>query len=159
MPNQYDPPGQADRNWEIWDLYAQGFSQREIARRFNLTQGRVSGIIKDIRSQLPEETKQDWRKRELTFLDTMRKDMMELVKKPLPPATNSKGELLRDEDGEIIRDATGRLAAYDRALNTHAKLVQMLGLAEMAKEPTGGSDPTQAAQEAAADAAQYLNEE
>ncbi len=149
---RYDLNG---RNGRIWRRYCQGHTQEAIAAEFNLDQSRISQIISEVRQSIPEFDRSKLVQREVDFLDQARQTFMELADQPLPPAFDTKGNALRDPaTKQLVRDASGRVAALKAAMETGDRLAKLLGLNAPAK--TELTLPHEAQEAAAALAAAAL---
>jgi hypothetical protein len=115
------------RNGKVWRAYVRGDTQETIAARHNITRGRVSQILTEIRQSIPPEDRATLVLRETEFLDNLRRIALDLVEAgPTPAYSNGKPILM--EDGLIAEDHSGRLAAFDRAVKVHERLCKLLGL-------------------------------
>lgn len=56
------------RNGAIWQDFIAGASQQELARRFEISQARVSQIIAEVRDSIPAETKAEVIQRNIDLL-------------------------------------------------------------------------------------------
>lgn len=118
----------ADRDLDIWRAYCDGLTQTAIGRRFNLDQSTVSRIIDRVRDSIPQEDRAAMVRRQVEFLLNMQAEMMVDFHEPLPPAFDKDGNILVDENGQVVRDKTGRFAAWDRAVRSARELAKLLGL-------------------------------
>jgi hypothetical protein len=120
------------RNGKVWRAYVRGDTQETIAARHNITRGRVSQILTEIRQSIPPDDRATLVLRETEFLDNLRRAALDLVERgPIPAYSSGKPILM--EDGTIAEDHSGRLAAFDRALKVHERLCKVLGLEAPAK--------------------------
>lgn len=118
-----------NRDLEIWRAYCAGSPQDAIARRFGVSQPTVSRAIDRVRKSIPVEDRDALIRREIAFLEWMRTEMIKDFQAELPPAFDQKGNALEHpETGELVRDATNRYAAFDRALRAQAEFRKLLGL-------------------------------
>lgn len=138
---------QEGRNGEVWRLYCQGLTQEAIAERFSIHQTRVSQIIQAVRATIPEVDRSALLVREIDFLDQARTAFMDLADADMPPAFTKDGVVLRDEQGNVVRDVATRLAALEAAQKTGDRLAKRLGLDATVKVDV---DVSAAAQEVAA---------
>ena len=101
------------RNSKIWELHLAGWSQEHIGARFNITQGRVSQILKQIRESIPEATREELITTEVERLDYALGKTVEVLERPHVVVTPSGRvaheivEYARDEDGNILLDKHG----------------------------------------------------
>ena len=70
MP-QENGPRLDGRNGEIWRAYLFGKTQEAIAEEFELSQQRVSEVIREVRESLPETDANELRRADLERLDAM----------------------------------------------------------------------------------------
>ncbi|HEU4753929.1 MAG TPA: sigma factor-like helix-turn-helix DNA-binding protein [Armatimonadota bacterium] len=148
------------RNGKIWRLYCRGWTQERIAQEFEISQQRVSQIIRQVRDSLPQQTREEVAAEILDFLREARTIAMDLVEMNGAPVTAGKdGEVVRDpETGEVVRDFSGRL----RALETAGKFAEwerrMLGIDAPSRLDVNVGEQA-AAERAAAEALSYLHGE
>jgi hypothetical protein len=119
-----------ERNEEMWRLYCSGWTQTEIARKYGLSQARISVILAGVRSSLPERKREDLIDRELAFLDGIRKRAIELTQMlPAPVTAGRDGAVVRDPvTDEVVRDFSGHVQGFKLAIESHDRFVRMLGL-------------------------------
>ena len=70
MPNAKDPRLEG-RNGEIWRAHLFGKTQEAIAEEFDVSQQRVSQIVREVRESLPETDLMEMRRADLERLDAM----------------------------------------------------------------------------------------
>jgi hypothetical protein len=117
----------AGRNGDIWRAYITGRNQEWIGHHFGLSQQRVSQILTAVREALPDDEREDWRVIAVEALREVHADLVDLVRKPLPPTFSQRGDILRDETGSAIQDASERLATVDRMLRLQERMGRTLG--------------------------------
>lgn len=144
----------AGRNGQIWQKYISGRTMESLADEYGLTKGRISQIVTEVRDSIPEEKRADIVKRQVDFLEKLQADVAELFYAPLPPAFDKNGSILYDDEGKVVRDATGRLNALAGVLKVMDRHARLLGTDAATKLDANvtGADPTGAmllAQEAA----------
>jgi transcriptional regulator with XRE-family HTH domain len=140
------------RNGELWRGWISGTSQDALAERFGISQQRVSQIIAEIRKSIPEPQKEELWCREMDFLDRLRVKAMELVDSDLPPVFSNRGHILCDENGEVVRDSSGRLAAINAAVKLHERVARMAGIDAPTRTDLSIGSVQQAVAERAAEA-------
>lgn len=156
------PPRLEGRTGEVWKLYVSGWTQESIAQHFGIHQTRVSQIIAGVRALLPEKDRAQIIQEEVEFLGVLRREAMALATSPLPPAFDQKGFPLSDPvTKEVIRDASGRVAAMKLALDVQAQHRKLLGLDQPLKVDATVSHAAaeKAAEMAAAAVARMAEEE
>lgn len=144
-------PRLAGRDGDIWRLYCRGMSQGKIARKFEISQQRVSQIIADVRDSIPIEERDALIKRETDLLYTLREEVLELWDADAPDLV-SNGRVI-----EGVKDHAGRLAAVARAESLTARLHRVLGLDAPQKVDLTLPGEVAAAQKAAADAMAHVH--
>ena len=119
----------AGRNGVIWRDYCGGMTQAALAKREGLTQGRVSQIIRQVRNSIPEVKREEEVQRSLEMLHALRVEALKVLALRAAPVTAGKdGDVLLDpEDGEVVRDHTGRLRALETAMKVEQRIGQILG--------------------------------
>lgn len=121
----------AGRNGEIWRAYVNGLTQDAIADKFGISQQRVSQIVHDVRSSIPDRVRGEVVDRQVELLERLQGEAIELWEKPPIPAY-SNGRPILDEDGQAVEDHTYRMRALDAVLKIVDRHADMLGL----KAPT-----------------------
>lgn len=71
----------AERDAEILRLRRQGLTMQDIADRFDLSQPRISQIVKAALAALPATTAEEIRAQELEYLDQLRAEVAEVIKR------------------------------------------------------------------------------
>lgn len=153
------PERLAGRNGLIWAHYVRGTTQEALAERFGLSQQRVSQIIEDVRTSIPQIIREQVIQAELDLLMGLRAEILEIWDAEPAPLMGRDGEVVcNPESGEIVRDHSGRLAAAKMAVNVSESLRRMLGL-DAAQKVDVGLGEQHAAEEAAVEALRRLAEE
>ena len=116
----------AGRNGDVWREYCSGRNQTYVAEKFGISQQRVSQIVGEVRSALSEEERGDWRVRALETLSEMHAVLVHLASSPAPP-TFSSGDILRDENGEPVRDYSGIYSAMHLIVKLQERMARALG--------------------------------
>jgi DNA-binding CsgD family transcriptional regulator len=125
-PQNHQHDRLAGRNGEIWRMYTSGLTQQAIAARLGMHQSSVSNVLKQVRDALPADERDDWRIIAIETLRELHAVAVEIVRSD-PPPTFHQGEPLRDENGEIVRDASTRLVAIDRLIRIQERAARALG--------------------------------
>lgn len=125
------------RNGEIWRAWVSGRTQEFIADKFGISQQRVNQIIALVREGIPEDAKKDWRLVALETLGHFHAEMVEIADSPPPPAFQG-GEILKDENGAIVRDVSVRFQALDRVIKLQERAARMLGTDSPVAMEVGG---------------------
>jgi DNA-binding Lrp family transcriptional regulator len=97
----------------MYRMHATGRSMNEIAEQFGISRQAVAQII--ARYGANGITDDESRTLELAQLDYLSSEMIAIVNRGPAPATNVKGELMYDGNGELILDPSGMIAAADTA--------------------------------------------
>lgn len=154
LPN----PALAGRNGRIWKEFCRGASQAELAQKYNLSPQRISQIINETRDSIPFEERDALVKQEMDLLRDLRKEVLELWDADAAPLIHGpRAEIVRDENDNVVRDHSGRLAALARAESLTARLHRVLGLDAPAKLDLNLSGEEEAARKAGADALTRLH--
>lgn len=122
---------QAERDAEIWRLYARGRRQSDIARQYGVTQGAISQAIARHRATIPDETKDEIAKREIDLLTSLRDEVLALWHDTngAPVTAGKDGDIVRDpETNEVVRDHSGRLAAIRAARELSERIARITGI-------------------------------
>lgn len=117
----------ADRDFDIWQRYANGETQQAIADHYSLTQPAISMILARMRDDIPIEERRARQRRQLADLDHMRKQALELADAAPIPAY-SQGRPILMADGTQAEDHTGRVRAMDLVLKLQEREAKGLGL-------------------------------
>jgi hypothetical protein len=126
-----------ERNAEIWRAYCSGLSQVDVATRFNLSQSRVSQIILEVKAAIPPDDLTDWRLRAFETLKVLHADMVATATADPPPAFHA-GEVLKDDNGNVVRDLTTRMHAIDRVVKLQERAGRSMGTDAPAKAQVTG---------------------
>lgn len=146
------------RDGRIWRAYLLGTTQEAIASQENISQARVSQIIRETRASIPEVDLGEARRDHLDTMRTLAEVAAKIMEAPLPPAY-SNGRPIVDSDGTVVRDAGPRMAALDRLVKIQERMAKVLGLdAPVKADVTVTEAATHKAAEAAAEAMSRLYE-
>lgn len=97
----------------MYRMHATGRTLNEIAEQFGISRQAVAQII--ARYGTNGITDDESRTLEMAQLDYLSSEMIAIVNRGPAPATNVKGELMYDGNGELILDPSGMIAAADTA--------------------------------------------
>lgn len=123
MPREVE----VERNAEIWRRFCAGERQAAIAKSYGISQQTVSEICQRKRIALGPIDRDKKRQELASQLDYLRAQMAELVERE--PAPMYRGaEPVRDDDGNVVEDHSGRIAATDALLRVQARAAKLLGL-------------------------------
>lgn len=151
-------PALAGRNGRIWRDYCRGSTQAELAEKYGLSQQRVSQIVNEVKDSIPLEERTDLIRQETDLLRALRKEVLELWDaEPAPLIHGPRAEIVRDENEEVVKDHTGRLAALARAESLTARLHRVYGLDAPAKLDLSLAGEEEAAKRAAGEALAHLH--
>jgi DNA-binding transcriptional regulator LsrR (DeoR family) len=111
----------AGRDGAIWQSYIRGATQESIARKFGISQQRVSAVIKEVRDNMPEETKQEIVQREIEMLYTAREHVIELMEQAV---ATGEAKLALDAVDRLVRvgERQARLLGLDAATKVEANV-------------------------------------
>lgn len=120
----------ADRDWEWWLEYCSGRTQREIAHREGLDQSTISRALERVRATIPPEKREDMVERSLAMLRDLQAGAVEIYRlAPAPVFVGKDGDVARDPDnGEVVRDYSGKLRALETAVKVNESVRKLLGL-------------------------------
>lgn len=129
-----------DRNGKIWLEYCAGRTQEHLAAKYDISTGRVSQIIAQVRSSLPETKRAEEIQRSLDMLRELRAGAVEIYElAPAPVFVGKDGDVARDPDnGEVVRDYSGKLRALESAVKVDESIRKLLGLDEPKRLDIGG---------------------
>lgn len=141
------------RNGAIWRAYTfGGRTQEAIAEEYGITQERVSQILAAVRASIPDDDLSELRRVHTENLLSVHAALADIAALPLPPAY-SNGRPIIDENGEMVRDVSSRMAALMNIAKIETRAAQLLGLdASVKVDVTVNEQARQAAASAAADA-------
>lgn len=149
----------AGRNGQIWRDYCRGVTQQEIGRKYQLSQNRVSEIIKQVRDSIPEHVRADAVTEIREHLRELRAEASRIADMdPTPVHHPRTGEILCDLDGRPVYDYAGKIRAMETALRFAESERKLLGLDAAVKVDMHTTDQA-AADRAAREAASRLEQE
>lgn len=130
------------RNGEIWYRHAvRAQTQEQIAEELGISHQRVSQILAEVRESLPAEIdRQGLVRHSLEFLKAAQDKAMEIVElTPAPVFVGKDGSIARDENGNVVRDYSGRLKALEVAIKANETIAKRFGLDAPQKIETSGA--------------------
>jgi predicted DNA-binding protein (UPF0251 family) len=124
------PQGLSEEQAEVYRLtVVNRLTQREIASRMDLSQQRVSQILADARAKLPPVDLEAIRRESLELHLKTQRFALELAEMRGAPVTAGKdGDIVRDDDGSMVRDYSLRLAALEQARKADVEIRKLHGL-------------------------------
>jgi transcriptional regulator with XRE-family HTH domain len=124
------PQGLSEEQAEVYRLtVVNRLTQREIASRMDLSQQRVSQILADARAKLPPVDLEAIRRESLELHLKTQRAALELAEMRGAPVTAGKdGDIVRDDDGSMVRDYSLRLAALEQARKADVEIRKLHGL-------------------------------
>jgi hypothetical protein len=131
----------AERRAEEWELYCQGWTQPQIAAKFEIDQSTVSDDLRLYREAFPPESREQRIAAHQAGLAWATRRLRELAEKPAPPVTaGALGQLVRDPlTDEVVRDyGLQRQAALD-LVRLQEREAKLLGLNAADKVEVSGS--------------------
>lgn len=125
-----------------WAVYRK--SQASIAQQYGISQQRVSLIIAAVREIKASEIadRQAMQLKSFETLDEITKRAMNLaekIKEGAPVAVGKDGIILRDPDGNMVRDYSGYLNALKAVKDFDAETAKRFGLSSPDKVETSGT--------------------
>lgn len=129
------------RNGEVWHRYAiRSQTQAKIAEELGIGQQRVSQILDDVRKTIPEPDRQELVKHSIELLQYAQDTALEIVAMtPAPVFVGKDGSIAYDENGNVVRDYSGRLRALETAIKANDTIAKRLGLDSPTKIETSGA--------------------
>lgn len=118
------------RNGDVARAYfVRGWTLQQIADEFEISNQRVSQIIEQARKEMPETDKGELLRESVELIRYVKDQAVELIEMAGAPVFVGKdGTLARDEEGNVVRDYSGRLRALDMALKADDTIAKRLGL-------------------------------
>lgn len=117
----------ADRDWDIWLRYTDGHTQEQIANHYGLDHSTISRILTRMRDDIPIQERRARQRRQLTDLDHLRQEALQLVDAdPIPAYSNGKPIILADGK-TVAEDHTSRVRAMDLVVKLQEREAKALG--------------------------------
>jgi DNA-binding CsgD family transcriptional regulator len=119
------------RNGQIWREYVRGATQEALAEKYGIGQQRVSQILAAVREKIGTQERSELIAEEIDLFRDLRADILATVydAKGAPVTAGKDGDIVRDpETGEVVRDASTKLAALARVEALSARMHKLLGL-------------------------------
>lgn len=117
------------RDMEIYERHIRGETLAKLGDEYGITMSRVSQICAEVRRTLPERSREDLVAASLDQLEFLREKVIEMVGMRGAPVTAGQlGEILHDEDGEVVRDYSLRIKAVAEAHRLNQTFARRLGL-------------------------------
>lgn len=128
------------RDGQIWRAYTvYRHTQSRIAADFGISSTRVSEIIQQVRATIPQHDLDEMRQMSIDLYADLTRRAMEIVDLvPAPVVVGKDGDILY-EDGEIVRDYSGRLRAIETAAKMDGETRKLMGLDSATKSEVSGS--------------------
>lgn len=149
----------AGRNGNVWREYCRGATMDALAERYNISMQRVSQVIAQVADSIPQQERAALIAQEVDYMREVRLGILELWDSPAPPVTQRSGdgwEYVRDPEGRLAYDYSGRLHAANLALKYSERMHKLLGLEAATKVDIGASEEA-ASRLAAAEALAHLH--
>lgn len=129
------------RNGEIWQDYTvRRMSQERIAAKHGIGQQRVSQIIREVREKIPAVDLDEMRLKSVELYSDLVRRAMDIVDlAPAPVFVGKDGSIAYDEDGSVVRDYGGRIAAMRTAADMEKEIRKLYGLDAAEKVEQSGS--------------------
>lgn len=129
------------RNGSIWrahTIYRR--TMEDIAEEFGISQPRVSQIIADVRASIPVHDLDQMRNQSVELYAELTRRALEIVDLvPAPIFVGKDGSIAYDDDGEVVRDYSGRLRAIETASKMEEHTRKLMGLDSALKSEVSGS--------------------
>ena len=141
-----------ERNLSMWRDWCSGMTQDAIAEKYGITRGRVSQVMTEVRSSLPEADVKALVLRELGMAEDIRSRALFIADLGPTPAY-SNGKRMEDDNGDAVQDYSTVLSALDRVMKAGERVSKLLGLDAAQKVEATVTSLEREATSAAADAA------
>ncbi len=133
MPEPTSRHRTADRDWQIWQRYLGGETQRALAKAFGLNQSTISDIIARLRTDVPIEERRARQMRALADMDELREVALRMAHEPgtvrdpeLPLKAIDRIVRMAEREAKALgTDAPSRVSVEAEALG--AEILAMLG--------------------------------
>lgn len=116
------------RDVEIYERSMRGERTSDLAREYSLSDGRISQIVTEIGRNMPEVDIAHLRALSASRLEFMQNEVIRLAKMDAAPAFTQRGDLILDENGEVVRDYSTRLRALAEMRAIDAQFSKRFGL-------------------------------
>ncbi len=117
------------RNMEIYEKRIRGASLAALAGEYDLTEQRISGICAEQRRAMPALDREAMVAASFEQLEYLREKVLEMVEmRPAPVTFGEMGDLLRDEDGSVVRDYKLRTTSIELARKLNESTRKLLGM-------------------------------
>jgi len=131
MIGENEDPRLSGRNGLIWRQHIiDGRTQEDVAHEHRISQQRVSEIIAQVRSTIPDRNREELVQDSLEVLRELQTTAVELMRMVGAPVTAGKdGDVLYDpEDQSVVRDYSLRLNALKGVLSVNESVRRLVGL-------------------------------
>jgi len=129
------------RNGQVvrrYTIYRQ--TQAQIADDLDISQARVSEIIAEWRASTPAVDLDAMRQQSLALYAELTERALEIADLAgAPIAVGKDGKIFYDENGEVVRDHSGRLRALETAAKMDAETRKLMGLDAAGRMEISGS--------------------
>lgn len=128
------------RNGEIWHRYAvRGQTLERIAEDLELSAQRISQILEETRKSIAPIDRQKMIEESVELIKFVKDQAIEIVEMAGAPVFVGKdGKIARDENGNVVRDYSGRINASRLALDADNVIAKRLGLDAATKTEVSG---------------------
>lgn len=129
------------RNGSIWravTIYQRSYE--DVAEEFGISYQRVGQIINDTRANIPTVDMDAMRQESVELYRELQRRALEIVDLvPAPVFVGKDGEKAYDEDGELVRDYSGRLRAIETAARMGEHTRKLMGVDSAVKAEISGA--------------------
>lgn len=106
-----------------------GAKLADLAREYDLSEQRISEIVREVSMSMPERDRSELLARSVEHLDFIQRKVMDLFEMtPAPIFVGKDGDIARDENEEVVRDYSLRRAALDQLMKLNQIYAKRLGL-------------------------------
>lgn len=143
MGGHSDPAAAKIRDDGIWDDYALGMTQTEVARKHSVSVPTVSRVIRARRALVPILTRAEMIADLRYEIERVRQLLMVIAESdPVPVVVSSPDGpmIVKDPDtGSVAKDHTGRIKAMAELIRASERMSKLFGLDEPTRVATTGS--------------------
>lgn len=124
--------------WRAYTIYQR--TMEDIGEEFEISQQRVSQILAEARANIPTVDMDAMRQESIDLYRELQRRALEIADLvPAPVFVGKDGEKAYDEDGELVRDYSGRLRAIETAAKMGEHTRKLMGVDSAVKAEISGA--------------------
>lgn len=124
--------------WRAYTIYQR--TMEDIGEEFGISTVRVSQIIGDARAAIPTADMDAMRQESVELYRELQRRALEIVDLvPAPIFVGKDGSIAYDEDGEVVRDYSGRIRAIETAAKMGEHTRKLMGVDSAVKAEISGA--------------------